>query len=134
MPDRGRGNLRPAPPFAEGNEAAVTHGAYSARIAPAARAQKRRFLARNGLRTSDLDGIGLALLDNWARAQAKVELLDAHFAEVGLLDGRGKPRAATAFYVSLLNSARLAVVRLSEHLRASGRLGDDPLAALLKGP
>ncbi|MDQ3859029.1 MAG: hypothetical protein M3327_11385 [Actinomycetota bacterium] len=116
----GRENLRPRPPFEPGNQVAVTHGVHSERqIVPRAASQKRRFLRQIGLRQADLDGIGVALLDNWARAQAKVEILDRYFAEHGLLDGRGKPRAAAAIYFTALNSARLSATRLAEHLRAA---------------
>jgi hypothetical protein len=104
-------------PFAPGNAAAVRHGATSERqIRPAAKAQRRRFLRQNGLRAGDLDGIGRGLLDNWARAQAKVELLDAYFERHGFLDARGKPRGGVQVYFTALNSARLALARLDEHL------------------
>jgi hypothetical protein len=111
-----------------GNLNSSTHGAHSpARIAPVARAQRRRFLRQTGLRASDLEGLGLALLDNWARAQAKVVLLDAHFAEVGFLDETGEPVPATKLYFTALNSARLALVRLNEHLKARAP-GEESLA------
>jgi hypothetical protein len=102
-----------------GNQAAVKHGATSPiQSAPVARAQRRRFLRQTGLRASDLEGIGLALLDNWARAQAKVDLLDRYFARCGFLDETGEPVPATRLYFTALNSARLALTRLSEHLKA----------------
>lgn len=95
----------------------TTHGAYSpARITPAARAQKRRFLARNGLRASELDAITAALLDNWARAAAKVALMDSFFAEHGFLDEKGEPRPAAKVYFLALNSARHALVRLEANI------------------
>jgi hypothetical protein len=106
-----------------GNQNAHKHGANGvARIRPAARAQKRRFLRQAGLRASDLDGVALALLDNWGRAQAKVQLLDAYFDEHGFLDERGEPRPPAKVYFTALNSARLAATRLKEHLRE--RSGD----------
>jgi hypothetical protein len=109
------------------------HGAKSpARIARVARSQKRRLLRQIGLRASDLDGVGLALLDNWARAQAKVELLDQHFARVGLLDDEGEPIGATKLYFTALNSARLAVARLAEHLKVRGA-GDPSMVVVLQG-
>jgi hypothetical protein len=95
-----------------------THGARSeARIRPAARTQKARLLRQIGLAASDLDGVGRALLDNWARAQAKVELLDRYFAARGFLGEAGDPQPATKLYFVAVNSARLAIVRLSDHLR-----------------
>jgi len=84
-------------------------------------------LRRNGLRLSDLDGIGVALLDGYARAQAKVILLDEHFEREGLLDDSGEPQPATRFYLGCLNSARHALTKLEAHLRA--RRGD-PVADL----
>jgi hypothetical protein len=83
--------------FEKENAAALRHGSHSpAQIGPVARAQRRRFLRQAGLRAADLDGLGLALLDNWARAQAKVELLDRYFAAAGFLDAAGEPRPAAA--------------------------------------
>jgi len=106
----------------EGNTNALRHGATSeAQIVPIARAQKRRLLRQIGLAAGDLDGVGRALLDNWARAQGKVELLDRYFAAHGFLDEGGDPQPATRLYFVAVNSARLAVVRLNEHLRASKR-------------
>jgi hypothetical protein len=110
-----------------------THGAHSpARIAPVARAQRRRFLRQTGLRASDLEGLGLALLDNWARAQAKVALLDDHFAEVGFLDEDGEPVPATKVYFTALNTARLALTRLNEHMRERTRQPGAALAEYLE--
>ena len=104
-----------------GNLNAVSHGAHSpAQTRPVARSQKRRLLRQIGLKANDFDGVGAALLDNWARSQAKVQLLDAHFAEHGFLDEKGVPREATRVYFTAVNSARLAVVRLDEHLKARG--------------
>jgi hypothetical protein len=111
----------------------VVHGAHvPAQIVRVARAQKRRLLRQIGLRAGDLDGIGLALLDNWARAQAKVELLDRYFAESGFLDEAGEPRPAGKVYFTALNSARLAAVRLADHLKAR-RVADPSMVLVLQG-
>jgi hypothetical protein len=92
-------NGKPVAGAEAGNTRAVTHGASSERVvSQVATAQKRRLLRQIGLRQADLDGVGLAFLDSWARAQAKVELLDAHFDRVGFLDRRGKRRAAVGVY------------------------------------
>jgi hypothetical protein len=97
--------------------ASTTHGAQSEpRVSAVATNQKRRLLRQIGLRVSDLEGIGLALLDNWARAQAKVELLDAHFAQHGLIDAAGEPSPATKLYFTALNSTRLALKLLEQNL------------------
>jgi hypothetical protein len=117
------------PAFGHGNDAALKHGATAERqIRPRAASQKRRFLRQIGARRSDLDGVGLALLDNWARAQAKVELLDAWFDAHGLIGPEGEPRAPLKVYFTALNSARLAATRLAEHLRE--RVDPAPLALL----
>jgi hypothetical protein len=108
-------NLRPARP---GNTLALKHGATSERqIGTEAGNQKRRLLRQIGLRANELDGIGRALLDNYARAQSKVEILDRYFAAEGLLTTKGIPRPATRIYFTAVNSARLALVRLNEHLK-----------------
>jgi len=123
-------NLRPIVEGTTGKaHPAFRHGARSeTEIVRVARAQKRRFLARNGLRARDLDGLAAALLDNWARAQSKVELLDQFFASRGFLDEDGVPQPAVAVYFTALNSARVALSRLSEVLRNGA--GIDPVAVL----
>jgi hypothetical protein len=119
--ENGRANLHPAPPFEPDNEAAVRHGAHSdKRVSPRAATHKRRVLRQIGLRASDLDGIALGYLDGFSRAQAKIELLDAYADANGFIDRRGKPRGFAAVYVSLLNSARLSLSRLDEHLKKRG--------------
>jgi hypothetical protein len=73
---------------------------------------------QNALRVGDLDAIGRARLDGWARAQAKCELLDRYFSEHGLFNDKGEPRPAAAIYFTALNSARLALTKLEEHLHS----------------
>ncbi len=105
----------PAPP---GNQNAVSHGASSeSHVRPLARNHRRRVLRQLGTRSADLDPLGRAYLNLYVRLAAKLDLLDQHFAEVGLVDGDGKPHPATRFYVSLANSTRLALARLEEHVR-----------------
>ena len=114
-----------------GNFNASTHGGRTdARIKPIARTQKRRLLRQIGLAASDLDGVGRALLDNWARCQAKVELLDRHFESRGFLDSDGEPVPAAKVYFTATNSARLALDRLNEHLKTRNH---SPLPALEGG-
>jgi hypothetical protein len=121
-------HARTTPAPEQNNTRAVSHGARSERLVkPVATVQKRRLLRQIGLRQAQIDGIGLAYLDNWARAQAKVEVMDAYFAERGFLDGRGKPRPATAIYFTALNAARRAAERFAGHLKQHGV---DPSAAL----
>ncbi len=112
----GTRNLRPAQP---GNVLALKHGATSeSQIGPLAANQKRRLLRQIGLRASDLDSLGRALLTNWARAASALALMDAYAAEHGWLDAKGNPRGFAKLYVSLLNSERLAIGKLEAHLRA----------------
>jgi hypothetical protein len=111
--------------FQPGNTAAETHGAQSERrVSGRATAQKRRLLRQNGLRASDLDGLGLAHLDLAARAVAKVEILDEYSADPahGFIDAKGEPHPAAKVYFAAINSARLALARLEAHLRARGDL------------
>jgi len=114
--------------FAASNAAAVTHGATSpARIAPIAARQKRSFLRRNRLRTSDLDAIGGGLLVNWSRASAALALLDEYASAHGWLDEQGTPRPFTKLYLAALNSERHALRALQAHLRERRA---EPLAQL----
>lgn len=118
--------------FGRDNLVALRHGVHSeAQIRPVARAQKRRLLRQVGLRAGDLDGIGMALLDNWARAQAKVELLDQWLAEHGILEADGEPKPPMKIYFTALNCARLAATRLAEHLR--DRVGEPSMVTILQG-
>lgn len=110
------------------NTSAIKHGAFSpARIGRGAANQKRRLLRQNGLRKSDLDALGRALLSNWARAAAALSLMDAYAAEHGWLDADGEPRGFARLYVSMLNAERLAIGKLEGHLRARAT---DPHTAL----
>jgi hypothetical protein len=112
--------------------APLKHGATSpTEIDVKAATVRRRFLTQNALRVSDLDALGRARLDGWARPQAKAELLDRYFAEHGLLDEGGIPRPAAAIYFPALNSARLALTKLEEHLRATVRAPGADLDAYL---
>lgn len=106
-------------PGPRGNLSAIRHGAHSERtVGRTAAVQKRRLLRRIGLRASDLDGIGLGYLDAWARAQSKVELMDAWTAQHGWLSEDGAPPPFVAVYFAAVNSSRLALDRFSDHLRA----------------
>lgn len=69
------------------------------------------------MRLDDLDRIGIARLDQFARMQAKVVLLDAYLEEHGLLDEHGEPRPAAKLYPTIHNSAQRALDRLEAWLR-----------------
>ena len=119
-------------PGADGNANAVRHGARSELVVKRiATSQKRRLLRQIGLRAGDLDGIGLGLLDNWARAQSKVELYDAWASEHGFLTAEGKSPPWMREYMAALNSARLSLRALHEHLRTRQRPAGSALADYL---
>lgn len=72
-----------------------------------------------GLRAGDLDGVALAYLDSWARAQAKVEMMDNWTAlHEGWLDDAGNAPPFVLTYFAAINSARLAMNALATHLRS----------------
>jgi hypothetical protein len=114
-------------------EAPVTHGANSdAQIKPVARAQKRLFLRRNGLKSSDLDGIQAGYLEAFSRCAAKVKLIDDYIAEHGLIRKDGTVQPAMSVYVALVNSMRLSLAKLEESLRARQRDATADLNAYLE--
>ncbi len=94
---------------------------------PIARNHRRRVLRQLRLSPRDLDPIGRGYLDSYVRLVAKIDLIDRYVAEHGLLRADGEPQPALKLYVSLANSARLALVRLEDHLRKQKR---DPATVL----
>jgi hypothetical protein len=103
---------------APGNLLALKSGASSERqIVRRATVEKRRALRQIGMRERDLESVGRALLHNWARAAAALYLMDEYAARAGWLDEAGNPRGFARLYVSMLNSERLALVRLGDYLR-----------------
>jgi hypothetical protein len=95
--------------YAQRVAAATTHGAYSAsRIKAKARAHRRRFLSRGGLRASELDPVSNELLHLWSRGQAQLDLL-----ELGGVDG-------TRSYWTAYNATRRVLERLERRLSSLG--------------
>jgi len=95
-----------------GNANATTHGAHSpAQIAAKARAHRRRFLRRAGLRAADLDAVAAELLGHWARGVAQLDLREAGGADSG------------KDYWTSYNAVKRALVALERRLR---ELGLDP--------
>ena len=84
---------------------------------------KRRLLRNLGLKYNDVDPLGRALLDLYARAVAKTILLDRYFDEHGFTDEKGMPHPACAFYFTSLNAASRTLARLRLALQA---VLDDP--------
>ena len=120
-------------PGAPGNLNALQHGAYSeTRIRPIARRRKRTFLARAGLRASDLSAVTLARLNAWSRLEAKCELVDRHVNEHGLIREDGQLAPVMAAYISIENSARLALTKLEEALRAERGRREETLGEYLE--
>jgi len=101
-------------------------------VARVARAQRRRFLTRSRITIGDLDGIQLAYLDQWARCQAAVELIDEYVAEHGLIRTDGSPQPAMSLYGTLSNSARHAMKALEASLKLDQR-GEPSMVAVLQG-
>jgi hypothetical protein len=117
--------------FEEGNTAALKHGATSeSRIRPLARNHRRRLLRQIGLRAGDLDPVGRALLEHYARLTAKVVLIDAYVDDAGLLDEGGQPRPCMTLYVQLHRAALSALARLEAHLGTRAPSLGDQLAEL----
>jgi hypothetical protein len=114
-----------------GNVLALRHGSSSERqIRPLARNHRRRVLRQIRLRASDLDPVGKAYLEHYVRLTAKIELIDRYVDEHGLLRDDGEPQPAMRLYVSLHNSARLALQRLEQHLAERGVDVASALAAI----
>lgn len=74
------------------------------------------------LRSGDLDPIGKGYLEAYVQLRAKIDLIDGYVAANGLLREDGEPQPALKLYVSLQNSARLALGRLEAHFNET--LGD----------
>jgi hypothetical protein len=111
--------------------APAKHGASSeVQIVRRATVEKRRLLRQIGLRQGDLNSIGRALLTNWARSAAALQLMDAFAQEHGWLKPDGEPRGFARLYVSMLNAERLALTKLEEHIRARG--GEPSMVMLMQ--
>lgn len=105
-----------------GNLLALRHGANSERhIVHRSVVEKRRLLRQIGLRQEDLESVGRALLQNWARAAAALSLMDEYASKNGWLDAKGNPRGFAKLYVSMLNAERLALRELEKHIRSDGK-------------
>lgn len=98
------------PPFEPGNEAALTHGAYSAnRVEPIATALRAQLLEVAAWCAAPAFAATVAA---WSQAEARARLLQLYLDEVGLLDAEGEPRSALA----ALDKAERAASRLREQL------------------
>jgi hypothetical protein len=102
------------------------------RLRRVARSQKRTFLERQRLTGADLTGDQAAYLEAWARAIAKVQVIDHWVAENGLLTPDGTQTRAMDGYVALLNSAVRSMARLEASLRATERVRDPSMVVLMQ--
>lgn len=110
-----------SPQARPGNANAAVHGARSpSRIAAKARAHKRRFLRRAGLRAGDLDAIAMELLNHWARGCAQLDLREA-----------GEVDHSKDYWVAY-NGTRRTLERLEKRMHDVGldRVADDPFDRL----
>lgn len=101
--------------------AATTHGANTrAQVKARARAHRRRFLRRAGLRAADLDPVANELLTHWARGVAQLDLREAG----GVDSGRD--------YWVAYNGTRRSLEKLEKRLHDLGldRAADDPFDRL----
>jgi hypothetical protein len=117
-----------------GNSNAAKHGAQATKsdqIATRAANQKRRLLRQIGTRESALSPTARGYLALLARLLAKLDSVDAYLDEHGLIREGGEPQPVLKLYVSLVNSARLTMQRLEDHL-ADLDGGGDALAAIVE--
>jgi hypothetical protein len=84
------------------------------------------------LRSRDLDPVGRGYLDAYVRLWAKLDLIDGYVAEHGVIREDGEPQPVMSLYVSLHNSARLALQRLEAHLVRRELSVRDLLAAVTR--
>jgi hypothetical protein len=113
-----------------GERLALKHGTRSeAQIRPVTRTHRRRILRQLGLSPKELDPIAKGYLDLYCRLTAKIDLADDYLARNGVLGPGGEPAAVLKVYTSWVNAARLALGRLEDHLRQTGKTVS-PLQAL----
>jgi hypothetical protein len=81
---------------------------------------RRRLRRQLGLKLSELDPIALGYFNEYARLNAMIDAIDAYVAEHGVIQADGEPQQALSLYVSLQNSARLALSKLDDRMRQQG--------------
>ena len=64
--------------------------------------------------------VTLARLNAWARLEAKLAIVDRHVNEHGLIRTDGELEPLMRFYISIENSARLALTKLEDSLHTQG--------------
>ena len=81
-------------------------------------------MRQTDLKIGDLDGISLAFVDGWARAHAVVTILTEHYTEHGLFRADGEVDPSLRTFFTGINSCRLQLQRLAEHLAKVGQRGE----------
>ena len=110
----------------------MKHGARSEPRVKQLALNKRRTLLRHlGLRQEQLDGIGRAHLKDWSMAAAVAELYFDHLDANGLVDESGEGPGYMKTWLAAVNSSRLCLVKLAEHLKAT-RTGEPSMIAQLQ--
>lgn len=103
------------------------------RVRNAARGKKRALLRRMGRKATELDVTSAVLVDLLARALAKLQLLDEHYARTGAIvreDGTAEP--TLGLYFTAHNAARLTAGRLADHLARQGDHRGETLEAYIE--
>ena len=81
-------------------------------------------MRQTGLKIGDLDGIALAFVDGWARSHAVVTILTEHYTQHGLFRADGDVDPSLRTFFTGINSCRLQLQRLAEHLAKVGGRGE----------
>ena len=76
------------------------------------------------MKIGDPDGISLAFVDGWARSHAVVTILTEHYTQNGLFRADGEVDPSLRTFFTGINSSRLQLQRLAEHLEKVGVQGE----------
>jgi len=96
-------------------------------IAPLARRHRRRVLRQLRISPRELDGPGRGYLQLVARTMAKLDALDAYFADHPYVREDGTVPPAATLYPTLVNTSARALSQLEAHIAAT-RPAEDPWA------
>jgi len=114
---------RPVAGAEAANDRALKHGGQSARLTEATAQEITVTLTASlteAVAADSLDPITVELVRLYAAARAPVENFNRWAAENGYLTPGGKPHPFLKVYFTAINSARLALRDLRDHLRDSG--------------
>ena len=88
-------------------------------IAPLARRHRRRVLRQLRISPRDLDGPGRGYLQLVARSMAKIDALDAYFADHPYVREDGTVPQAATLYPTLVNTSARVLNQLAAHIEAT---------------